>query len=293
MALSSMTGYGRSDSTWHDAPFSVEVRSVNSRFLETTCKLPKSLAHLEALLRSTIRGQINRGSLTCIITMGQGEKDTVPVSYNERLVQETIRIAREIQTKHGLAGEVTISQILSLPDVFQFNESGADAQALEAHLISEVAKAIANLQVMREQEGANLARDLRSRVSRLNDLLDQVSVLDPGRIQYWRDRFTARVKELMGDHGLDPMRVLQEASIIADRLDITEEITRFRSHNQLFVKALDENANQGKKLNFILQEMGREANTLGTKCQTAEIAAIAIALKDEVETIREQVQNIE
>jgi len=293
MPISSMTGYGRSDSSWHDAPFTVEVRSVNSRFLETTCKLPKRLAHLEALVRNTIRSQITRGSLTCQVIMGLGDKDTVPFSYNDRLVQETIRIAHEIQQKYGISGEISIQQILALPDLFQFSESGDDAKALEIHLVNEVSKALAAMQVMRIQEGTNLANDLRTRVQHLNEILDQVSQLDPGRIQYWRDRFTGRLRELMGDKGLDPLRVLQEASIIADRLDITEEITRFRSHNKLFLQALDEASNQGKKLNFILQEMGREANTLGTKCQTAEIAALAIALKDEVETIREQVQNIE
>ena len=288
-----MTGYGRSDSSWRDASFSVEVRSVNNRFLEVGCKLPKNLAHLETLLRTTVRAHLTRGSVTCIVTMGQGDKDTVPVAYNERMVQEYLRIAREIQAKHGLAGDISIAQLLTLPDLFQFTGSGADDQALEAHLVQQIEKALEALKAMRILEGKNLADDLRTRVHRLDTILDQIAVLDPGRIQYWRDRFTTRVQELMGETSLDPVRVLQEASIIADRLDITEEIIRFKSHNQLFLKALDEPSNQGKKLNFILQEMGREANTLGTKCQTAEIAALAIALKDEAETIREQVQNIE
>jgi len=288
-----MTGYGRSDSTFRNTSFSVEVRSVNSRFLETSCKLPKNLAHLEAIIRNTLRTKVTRGSLTVIINIGQGDKEAVPVAYNEKLVQEYLRVAREIQTRFSLAGEITINQVLTLPDLFQFNDSGNDATEFEALLISQLEIALDELTKMRILEGKNLADDLRARVHKLDGILAQIATLDPERIVYWRDRFQSRIQELMGESSLDPVRVLQEASIIADRLDITEEITRFNSHNKLFLKALDEPANQGKKLNFILQEMGREANTLGTKCQTAAIASLAIALKDEVETIREQVQNIE
>ena len=288
-----MTGFGRSESTWGDAPFTIEIRSVNNRFLEVGCKLPKPLAHLESLVRNTVRGRLTRGSITCIVSMGMGDKDTISMTYQDHLIQEYLRIAREIQKKYGVSGEVGIQQILALPDLVQFIDSGANAKELEQHLVCELEKALDVLCAMRKHEGANLAADLRSRVLRLDEILDQVQTLDSGRIAYWRDRFQTRIQELMGDSGLDPIRVLQEASIVADRLDITEEITRFRSHNQLFLHTLDEASNQGKKLNFILQEMGREANTLGTKCQTASIAALAIRLKDEVETIREQVQNIE
>lgn len=288
-----MTGYGRSDSTFADAPFSVEVRSVNGRFLETSVKLPKNLAHLETVVRSAVRAQINRGSVSCFISMTQGEKGNVPTGYNQALVIEYLRIAKLIQSEHRIPGDVTIREILALPDLLQFTDGGDLSKELEAHLLAELDKALEALKNMRLQEGMNLAADLRSRIANLDHMLTQIAKLDPERITYWRDRFQARVQELMGESTLDPVRVLQEASVIADRLDITEEITRFKSHNQLFLKALDESANQGKKLNFILQEMGREANTLGTKCQTAAIASLAIALKDEIETIREQVQNIE
>lgn len=293
MPICSMTGYGRSETLWKDSQLSIEVRSVNSRFLETTVKLPKQLAHLETQVRSTIRSRITRGSVSCFVNLNQGERSNQHSSYNERAVAEYLRVAAEIQAKFHLTGEVNISQIMALPDLFQSNDSSEDSQELESLVISTLEKALDAFVAMRLQEGGNLATDLHVRVNRLDQILDQVAVLDPTRIRYWRDRFEARLKELLGDAGLDPVRVLQEASVIADRLDITEEITRFKSHNQLFRKALGEDANQGKKLNFILQEMGREANTLGTKCQTAEIAALAIALKDEVETIREQVQNIE
>lgn len=288
-----MTGYGRSDSTFADSPFSIEVRSVNGRFLETSVKLPKNLAHLETVVRSAVRAQVSRGSVSCLISMSQGERGNIPVAYNQALVGEYLRIAREIQSQHGIPGDISIKDVLALPDLFQFSDGGDISKALEAHLLAELDKALEALKAMRIQEGMNLSIDLRSRIQKLDSILDQIAVLDPERITYWRDRFQTRIQELMGDSALDPVRVLQEASVVADRLDISEEITRFKSHNLLFLQALDEPSNQGKKLNFILQEMGREANTLGTKCQTAAIASLAIALKDEIETIREQVQNIE
>jgi uncharacterized protein (TIGR00255 family) len=146
---------------------------------------------------------------------------------------------------------------------------------------------------MREKEGLNLKKDLEARVHEMDTILDEVKVLDPERIVEWKQKFEERLQKLVGEAGLDPVRVTQEASIIADRLDINEEITRFKSHNKLFLATLEQGANQGKKLTFILQEMGREANTLATKCQSAKIAALAIRLKDSVETIREQTMNIE
>lgn len=288
-----MTGYGKRESLFQGVSCQVEIRSVNGRFLDISCRLPRQLAAQENAVRTAIRARLARGSVNCSVVLGQGEQGTMPVAWNETLVREYLRLAHEIQAKFALPGEVRIDQVLALPELFTYSDSGAEASALEAHVLSEIDKALDSVVEMRLQEGANLARDLNTRVSRIDGILDRIAVLDPERIAYWRDRFSERIKALVGEAGLDPLRVVQEASIIADRLDITEEITRFRSHNKLFVAALDESANQGKKLNFILQEMGREANTLGTKCQSAEIAALAISLKDEVETIREQVQNIE
>ena len=154
-------------------------------------------------------------------------------------------------------------------------------------------RALQSLMQMREKEGLNLKKDLEARVYEMDKVLDEVRVLDPERIVEWKQKFEERLKALVGEAGLDPVRVTQEASVIADRLDINEEITRFKSHNKLFLSTLELGANQGKKLTFILQEMGREANTLATKCQSAKIAALAIRLKDSVETIREQTMNIE
>ena len=288
-----MTGYGKRESTINGVSCQIEIRSVNGRFLDVSCRLPRHLTGLENAIRTSIRTRLARGSVTCSVNLGAGERETVPVSYSEPLIREYVRLAQEIQQKFGLAGEVRLENVLALPELFSYSDSATNAGDLEAHILSEIDKTLDAVVEMRLHEGANLALDLRTRVHKIEGILERIAILDPARIQYWRDRFSERIKILMGEAELDPVRVVQEASIIADRLDITEEITRFKSHDKLFIAALDESANQGKKMNFILQEMAREANTLGTKCQSAEIASLAILLKDEVETIREQVQNIE
>ena len=181
---------------------------------------------------------------------------------------------------------------MALPNVLVY---GADAEQKEneKRIKESLDKALQSLVQMREKEGLNLKSDLEKRVFAMDKILDEIQQLDPERIVEWKKKFEERLKALVGNSGIDPVRVVQEASIIADRLDINEEITRFKSHNKLFLSTLELGANQGKKLTFILQEMGREANTLATKCQSAKIAALAIQLKDSVETIRAQTMNIE
>lgn len=293
MSLLSMTGYGKSESNFQDTTCSVEIRSVNNRFLDITCKLPKELSYLESELKNIVKSKISRGSLNLFVTLGSGNSSSIPRSYNKELVEAYLQIAKEIQAKHGISGEVHLEHILSQPDLFTYKNDSTKEKALCEHLIQEVDKAVDALIQMRIIEGKNLEKDLLNRLEILNKTLDKIEILDPERIVSWKEKFQDRLKVLMADTEIDPSRILLEASITADKLDINEEITRFRSHNNLFAKAIQEQGPKGKKLNFILQEMGREANTLGTKCQDAEIQSLAILLKDEIESMREQVMNIE
>ena len=275
MAILSMTGFGKSESMYQGASCVIEVRSVNNRFLDISCKLPKNLAYLENSFKNQIKDKLVRGSVIFSVTLGAGTGGNIPVSYND-----------------AIAGDIQLEHILALPEVLQFTDADSDSEALEKHLAAELDKALDQVNEMRAKEGANLARDLEGRVNHLNAVLDKIEVLDPQRIEVWKDKFKERINLLLKDSEIDDVRLLQEACIMADKLDIHEEITRFRSHNKLFLNALKEGGAQGKNLGFILQEMGREANTLGTKCQSADIAALAIELKNEVECIREQSLNI-
>ena len=287
-----MTGFGKSESTLNGVSCVIEVRSVNSRFLEISSKIPKNFAYLENDLKTQIKEKLARGSVNMSITLGEGNVGNIPVCYNEAAISKFVEITKAMQAKYGIAGEIKLEHVLSIPEVLQFTDAGADNEAWEKHLKAELNKALDGVIAMREKEGANLAADLEKRVNHLNAVLDKVEVLDPQRIETWKVKFRERINSLMKDSEIDDVRLLQEACIMADKLDIHEEITRFRSHNKLFLDALKKGGAQGKNLGFILQEMGREANTLGTKCQSAEIAALAIELKNEIECIREQSLNI-
>ena len=287
-----MTGYGKDEFKLHGTQCTVEVRSVNNRFLEISCHLPKTFSYLEFALKEEVKKFLARGSVNLTVTFGDSEEGSVPTGYSTEAVEAYLKIAKDIKTKYHLTGEPTLEQVLSLPNVLVY-ESEEDQKETEELIKASLDRALQSLVQMREKEGLNLKKDLEARVHEMDTILDEVKVLDPERIVEWKQKFEERLQKLVGEAGLDPVRVTQEASIIADRLDINEEITRFKSHNKLFLATLEQGANQGKKLTFILQEMGREANTLATKCQSAKIAALAIRLKDSVETIREQTMNIE
>jgi uncharacterized protein (TIGR00255 family) len=287
-----MTGYGKDEFKLRGTQCTVEVRSVNNRFLEISCHLPKTFSYLEFALKEEVKKFLARGSVNLTVTLGDGEEGSIPTGYSTEAVEAYLKIAKDIKTKYGLNGEPTLEQVLSLPNVLVY-ESEEDQKETEDEIKASLDRALKALVQMREKEGLNLKKDLEARVQEMDTILDEVKVLDPQRIVEWKQKFEERLQKLVGEAGLDPVRVTQEASVIADRLDINEEITRFKSHNKLFLSTLEQGANQGKKLTFILQEMGREANTLATKCQSAKIAALAIRLKDSVETIREQTMNIE
>ena len=292
MSIISMTGFGKSESNFQGTSCVIEVRSVNSRFLEISSRIPKNFAYLENDFKNLIKEKLSRGSVNFSITLGAGSVGNIPVCYNEEAIGKFVDITKAMQTKFGIEGSIKLEHVLSIPEVLQFTDAGADNEAWEKHLSAELSKALDGVNAMREKEGANLALDLERRVKHLNEVLDKVEVLDPKRIDIWKDKFRERINGLMKDTEIDEVRLLQEACIMADKLDIHEEITRFRSHNKLFLDALAKGGAQGKNLGFILQEMGREANTLGTKCQSADIAALAIELKNEIECIREQSMNV-
>lgn len=287
-----MTGFGKSESTLQGVTCVIEVKSVNSRFLEISSKVPKNFSYLENDFKALIKDKLVRGSVNYSITLGAGNVGNIPVCYNEAAVSKFVEITKAMQEKYGIAGEIKLEHVLAIPEVLQFTDGGADNDIWEKHLKAELSKALDGVTQMREKEGANLASDLTARVNHLNAILDKIEILDPERIESWKMKFRERINTLMKDSNIDDVRLLQEACIMADKLDIHEEITRFKSHNKLFLEALAKGGAQGKNLGFILQEMGREANTLGTKCQSAEIAALAIELKNEIECIREQSMNI-
>lgn len=292
MAITSMTGYGRVEEMWQEGELSVEIKSVNSRYLEFSLKIPRELQAYEFELKDLVGKTLRRGSVFCAIQLNLTQKSEESLQINQELAQEYLDLSARMHQAQGLA-PLSVAELLRMPDVIaQAPKAQVDAQLWEK-IKSVIVRCLEQVSSMRQAEGQNLAEDLRARLDHINDLLNQVETHLPQRLAEHQDKMRQRLQKLLGEYSLDEQRLFQEVAVLADKMDITEEIVRFRSHNQLFLKTLAEEGPHGKKLNFLLQEMGREANTLGTKSLYAELQHIAISLKEEIETIREQVQNLE
>jgi uncharacterized protein (TIGR00255 family) len=289
--ISSMTGFGAADGLVGDARASVEIRTVNHRFFSPSLKLPAAFTRWEGEIRELLRQKIARGHVT--LTARIDRDSTAPVIDETRLAQYLTAL-KALQKKHKLAGELDLSTLLRLPDVIGAPSDEIDPGDGDA-LVRIVAKAADNLTAMRRAEGAQLSGFLLERVEAVESRLARAEKRAPVRLKEQHDRVKRTVGELVGGAGVDPQRIAQEIAILADKLDIAEELDRFRSHLAAFRDTTRSKSTDpvGKRLGFILQEMVREANTIGSKANDAPILDDVIAIKEELERIREQVENLE
>lgn len=291
--ISSMTGFGAADGVAGGARVAVEIRTVNHRFFSPSLKLPAAYGRWEGELRELLRQRIARGHVTLSVRIDRDPSASLS-SIDETRFAAYLTAVRELQKKHSLEGPIDISTILRLPDVVASPSEVVAADAGEA-LTSIVKQAVDALVAMRQAEGAQLAAFLAERVSLVESALARVQTRAPVRLREQHDRVRRTVSDLVGGAGADPQRIAQEIAILADRLDVTEELDRFRSHLSAFRETAAARTSEpvGKRLGFILQEMVREANTIGSKASDAEIQEDVIGIKEELERIREQVENLE
>ena len=289
--ISSMTGFGAADGLVGDARATVEIRTVNHRFFSPTLKLPAAFGRWEGEIREVLRQKIARGHVT--LTARIDRDSTAPVIDETRLAHYLTAL-KALQKKHKLAGELDLSTLLRLPDVIAAPSDEVEPRDGDA-LVKLVAKAADNLTAMRKAEGAHLSGFLLERVEVIESRLAKTEKRAPVRLKEQHDRIKRTVSELAGGAGVDPQRIAQEVAILADKLDIAEELDRFRSHLSAFRDTTRSKTSDpvGKRLGFILQEMVREANTIGSKANDAPILEDVIAIKEELERIREQVENLE
>ena len=289
--ISSMTGFGAADGLVGDARATVEIRTVNHRFFSPTLKLPAAFGRWEGEIREVLRQKIARGHVT--LTARIDRDSTAPVIDETRLAHYLTAL-KALQKKHKLAGELDLSTLLRLPDVIAAPSDEVEPRDGDA-LVKLVAKAADNLTAMRKAEGAHLSGFLLERVEVIESRLAKTEKRAPVRLKEQHDRIKRTVSELVGGAGVDPQRIAQEVAILADKLDIAEELDRFRSHLSAFRDTTRSKTSDpvGKRLGFILQEMVREANTIGSKANDAPILEDVIAIKEELERIREQVENLE
>src|SRR5881394_1286323 len=290
--ISSMTGFGAADGAVGDARASVEIRTVNHRFLSPNLKVPAAFARWEGEIRELLRQKIARGHVTLTARLDR-QLASGSVIDEVRLAQYATTL-KELQKKLALGGEVDLATVLRLPDVVSVRSEEMDSAAGEA-LAGIVAKAADNLIEMRRAEGALLAAFLLERVAAVESRLARIETRAPVRLKEHHERVTRTVADLMGGVAADPQRIAQEIAILADKLDVAEELDRFRAHLAAFRETAQSKTADpvGKRLGFILQEMVREANTIGSKASDAQIQEDVIAIKEELERIREQVENLE
>ena len=290
--ISSMTGFGAAEGMVGPVGVSVELRTVNHRFFNPSIKLPGRFTKWETEVREFLKQRISRGHVSLLVRIDR--EHARQASIDEERFGEYVALLRGMQTRHGLNESLDIATILGLPDVMAVPEADS-GEGAAGDLLRVVGDAVASLQRMRTEEGTRLAFFLLERLASVQSSVERVAARAPARLADQHTRLSRSVQELAGGTAVDPQRLAQEIAIIADRLDISEEIDRFAAHIAAFRQTMDAESGEpiGKRLGFLLQELVREANTTGSKANDASIVAEVISIKEELERMREQVENIE
>ncbi|MBN2410895.1 YicC family protein [candidate division KSB1 bacterium] len=290
--ITSMTGYGRGVESLGDLEITVEIRSVNNRFLDLVQKTPRTLVNYEQQIREMVSQYIKRGRVNIWIGITSDTDKYQDLLLNKGLINAYMRISHELKDL-GVKGEMDINHLLSLPDILAIDIDPTVDEHTWLCAKKAIETALVELNKMRDAEGQELYKDFVNRIHHLENLLSEIEKLSQNAPVEELDKLRNRVRKLIPDEMLEKGRLELELSLIADKIDITEECVRFHSHNKLFLEIMEDETSQGRKLNYLLQEMNREANTIGSKTSLAQVSHLVILLKDEIEKIREQVQNIE
>ena len=291
--VKSMTGYGRAVETVNGREFTVEIRSVNNRYLDCTVKMPRAISFAEDSVKQIIKASVSRGKVDVFISMNSEASDDVKITLNKPVVEGYLSAMKEMAAEYGVENDVTVTALAKLPDVFVVEKPDVDEEQLKADLLSVVEKAVASYNAMRATEGAALERDLRSRGETILGFVAQVEQLSPETVADYRRRLEDKMHEILADKAFDEARILTEAAIFADKVAVDEETVRLRSHLEQMNSMLTAGGAVGRKLDFLIQEMNREANTTGSKCSDVKVARIVVDIKAEIEKIREQTQSLE
>ena len=291
--IKSMTGYGRAVETVNGREFTVEIRSVNNRYLDCTVKLPRAVSFAEDAVKQAVKASVSRGKVDVFVTVKSDNGDDTKVSLNRTAAEGYLSAMRQMVSEFGVQDDISVSAISRMPEVFTVEKPEVDEEQLQADLMGVVRKALDGYDAMRTAEGAALDADLRSRGDTILELVCQVETGSEQTVIDYRTRLENKLKEVLASTAIDESRILTEAAIFADKIAVDEETVRLRSHLRQMNTMLDGGGAVGRKLDFLLQEMNREANTIGSKCSDVRLARIVVDIKAELEKIREQTQNIE
>lgn len=292
--ISSMTGFGRGDVRKNGYEVLSEVRSVNNRFLDIQIKLPKNFFHFEHEAKALVKQYVTRGRLNVFVSLnGNNDQNNYGLTINSNLASSYMKLFKRLKKELKIPGTIKLEHLINFPEIITYEEDGQGAEEVWASIEEALKTSLENLQQMRLKEGEELANDLIERIRMLDSEITEIEKISEERFDEELVKLRKRVQEITENNELDETRLETEVALIINRMDVTEECVRFKSHNKLFLKTLEADEAVGRKLNFLLQEMTREANTIGAKANNADIAHLVVEIKEEVEKIREQVQNIE
>ena len=292
--IKSMTGYGRARQILHKRDITVEVRSVNNRYLDCAVKMPRMYAFAEDAVKQTVQKYVSRGKVDVFITVDASAADVAKVTVNRELAAQYAAALTELGSVCGsTAFKVTPEQLSRFPDVLTVTKADEDLETVSSDLCAVLEEALGAYNAMRAVEGGKLAEDIGSRLDTILTYTAQVEERSPQTVAEYRAKLTARMQEVLQSATVDPQRILTEAAIYADKVAVDEETVRLRSHVAQLRTMLQSDEPMGRKMDFLIQEVNRESNTIGSKCADVSIAQVVVGLKAEVEKMREQVQNVE
>ena len=291
--IKSMTGYGSAKGNVEDLSVTVELKSVNNRYLDTSVRLPRSFLFAEDAVKSAVQKHISRGKVDVFISVDSTGSGDMTVKVNDALLRGYLDALQQISETYHLENDCTALDVSRFPDVLCVEKRDLDAEAISAGILDIAEKALEDFDAMRLREGQKLREDVLGRLKTIERLVSTVERESPKTVADYRARLEAKMAEVLGSAGIDENRILAEAAIFADHIAVDEETVRLRSHMSQLEGMLSGGSPIGRKIDFLIQEFNREANTIGSKCQNADIAHTVVDLKSEIEKIREQIQNIE
>ena len=291
--IRSMTGYGRAKETIHNRDITIELRSVNNRFLDCTVKIPRVYTFCEDVVRAQVQKAITRGKVDVFITIQSVGADATTVTVNRDLAAGYVRALHGLAEEYGLRDDISVMGVARFPDVLTVSKAEEDMESLSADICTVLQQAIAGYNAMREAEGARLCEDIVGRLATIEALTGTIEERSPDTVAEYRERLSAKMKEVLQSTTIEESRILMEAAIYSDKVAVDEETVRLHSHVAQLRAMLESGGVIGRKADFLIQELNREANTIGSKCCDIAISESVIALKAEIEKIREQIQNVE
>lgn len=290
--IKSMTGYGKGNLSENSRNYQVEIKSVNHRYLDISVRMPRTLSYLEEKIKQEISSKVKRGKIDVFITFENNSAEGKEIKINTEIAKIYISELKELANSQNINSNIEVTEISKFPDVLSIQNTQDDEQ-IEKEILEATNAAVSKLIEMRQIEGTKIAEDLNNRIQDIQQKIEKISSLSTGLIEEYVVKLESRIKEILVNQEIDKARLAQEVVIYADKCSVEEEITRLNSHIAQFQKLLNSNDAIGKKLDFIIQEMNRETNTIGSKANNLEITNGVIDIKTQIENIREQVQNIE